>query len=197
MTEQAEAMKLSGDQLLALMVASERRNRQSHDDSSTAPITPFAPCAVCDTAVDSQKATLGMADVDERVLTVGPCGHRMSYNRKVAEQMAGRVQKIVDEEKKPVSVWGTICSLEEDPPYAYQRSHVLPSEADPRGGDVQLAEVPSHITRDGRDDQPEDGRPWPWLRVSLNSEDAVLHARQVREVWESMGAWLQQVGEER
>jgi hypothetical protein len=192
-----EVRKLTGDQLLTLMVACERRNRQSRDGSSPAPVAPYPACAVCDAAVDSQTVTLGLDDVDERILTVGPCGHRMSYNLKVAEQMVARVQKTVEEEDKPVSVWGTIFSLEEDPPYEYQRSHIVPSEADARGGDVQLAEVPSHITRDGRDDQPEDGRPWPWLRMSLNSEDAVLHARQVREVWESMGAWLEQVGEDR
>lgn len=99
-----------------------------------------------------------------------------------------------------MSVWATIFDLEDDPPYAYQRSHILPSEDSPQvDADlaVQLAQIPSHITRDGRDDQPEDGRPWPYLRVSLNSEDAVLHARQVRQVYESMGAWLEQVGESR
>lgn len=93
-------------------------------------------------------------------------------------------------------MWGTILSLEDGEhgtPYAYQGSHILPAEDDPRDGCVQLAEVPSHITRDGRDDQPEHGAPWPWLRLSVNASDAVLHARQVREVWESMGAWLAQV----
>lgn len=92
-------------------------------------------------------------------------------------------------------MWGTILDLEADPPYGYQGSHVLPSEDDPRDGGwaLQLAGVPSHITRDGRDDQPEDGKPWPWMRLSLHDEDAVLHARQVREIWEVMGAWLEQV----
>ena len=94
-----------------------------------------------------------------------------------------------------MSVWGTILDLEDDPPYVYQGSHILPSETD--GLDVtcpvQLAEVPSHITRDGRDDRPEDGAPWPWMRLSLGQEDTVLHARQVRKMWEVMGAWLEQV----
>lgn len=96
-----------------------------------------------------------------------------------------------------MSIWGTICDLEDDPPYAYQGSHVLPSEDDLRDGDVQLAEVPSHITRDGRDDQPEDGTPYPWLRLSVNQADVVLDRDQVREVWESMGAWLEQTGDDR
>lgn len=93
-----------------------------------------------------------------------------------------------------MSVWGTIFDLEDNPPYAYQGSHVLPSEADARDGVVQLAEIPSHITRDGRDDQPADGALWPWLRLSVNQEDAVLDRAQVQGMWESMGAWLEQTG---
>ncbi|MCX4911860.1 hypothetical protein [Streptomyces sp. NBC_00878] len=96
-----------------------------------------------------------------------------------------------------MSVWGTIMDLEDDPPCAYRGSHILPSEDDPKGGVVQLAEVPSHITRDGRDDQPEDGTPWPWLRLSVNQDDAVLSRSQVRQVYESLGAWLEQTGDVR
>lgn len=96
-----------------------------------------------------------------------------------------------------MSVWATIMDLEDDPPYRYQGSHILPSEGDPRDGVVQLAEVPSHITRDGRDDQPEDGVPWPWLRLSVNQVDAVLSRSQARQVYESIGAWLEQTGDDR
>lgn len=95
-----------------------------------------------------------------------------------------------------MSVWGTIFDMGElesgGLPYVYQRSHVLPHEGDERGGDVQLAEIPSHITRNGRDDQPEDGVPWPWLRLSVNQADVVLNRDQVRGMYESMGAWLDQ-----
>jgi len=91
-----------------------------------------------------------------------------------------------------VSVWGTILDLEDDKPYEYRGSHILPSEDDPRDGVVQLAEVPSHITRDGRDDQPEDGTPWPWLRLSVNQADVVLNRAQAREMHERLGAWLEQ-----
>jgi len=93
-----------------------------------------------------------------------------------------------------VSVWGTIFDLEDNPPYAYQGSHILPAGTDERDGVVQLAEIPSHITRDGRDDQPEDGAPWPWLRLSVNQADAVLERAQVQAMWEPMGAWLEQTG---
>jgi hypothetical protein len=95
-----------------------------------------------------------------------------------------------------MSVWVTILHLEDDPPYRYQQSHILPSEDGPRDdpgdGLVQLATIPSFITRDGRDDQPEDGAPWPWLRLSVNEADTVLHARQVREVRDALIAWLEQ-----
>jgi hypothetical protein len=95
-----------------------------------------------------------------------------------------------------VSVWGTIFDLEDNPPYRYDGSHILPSDGSPRdpGCPVQLAEIPSHITRDGRDDQPEDGVPWPWMRLSVGQADAVLDRGQVLGMWESMGAWLEQTG---
>ncbi|MGP3737969.1 hypothetical protein ACTWJ9_33200 (plasmid) [Streptomyces sp. GDS52] len=93
-----------------------------------------------------------------------------------------------------MSIWATIFDLEDDPPYVYQGSHVLPADDDPRddGDAVQLALVPSHITRDGRDDRPEDGVPWPWLRLSLRSEDTVLGRSQVAEMHRALGAWLEQ-----
>lgn len=96
-----------------------------------------------------------------------------------------------------MSVYGTIFDLEDDPPYEYRGSHILPAEDDARGGCVQLAEIPSHITRNGRDDQPEDGAPWPWLRLSVNQADAVLSRGQVREMHEVLGAWLEQTGDDR
>lgn len=53
-------------------------------------------------------------------------------------------------------------------PWRYLGSHVLPGESGPRGGTVGLALIPSHITRDGRDHGPDDGAPWPWLRLALD-----------------------------
>jgi hypothetical protein len=52
-------------------------------------------------------------------------------------------------------------------PWTYQGSHIPPREDGPRAGSIGLALIPSHITADGRDDQPSDGPPWPWLRLSL------------------------------
>ncbi len=53
-------------------------------------------------------------------------------------------------------------------PWTYQGSHVPPREDGPRSGSIGLAVIPSHITADGRDDQPADGPPWPWLRLHLD-----------------------------
>lgn len=95
-----------------------------------------------------------------------------------------------------MSIWGTIFDLDDNPVYRYEGSHVLPHEDDARdpGCVVQLAEVPSHVTRDGRDDQPEDGAPWPWLRLSVGREDAVLDRGQVAELHASLGVWLEETG---
>jgi hypothetical protein len=94
-----------------------------------------------------------------------------------------------------VSIWATIFGLEDNPAYRYEGSHILPHNDGPRdeGAPVQLAEVPSHITRDGRDDRPEDGAPWPWMRLSVGREDVVLDRGQVLAMWESMGAWLEEL----
>lgn len=99
-----------------------------------------------------------------------------------------------------MSIWATIFDLEDNPPYAYRGSHILPHEDDPRvDADmaVSLAQIPSHITRDGRDDQPEDGAPWPWLRLSVGMEDQVLDRSQVTELHAALGTWLEQTGGDR
>lgn len=94
-----------------------------------------------------------------------------------------------------MSVWATFFDLEDDPPYAYRGSHVVPVGDEDRmapGRALSLALVPSHITRDGRDDGPEDGAPWPWLRASLGGEDGVLDRRQAEALHEALGVWLEQ-----
>lgn len=58
-------------------------------------------------------------------------------------------------------------------PIAYQGSHVLPATDDKRGGTFGFGEIAGFITRDGRDDGPEDeDEPWPFLRVTMRAEDA-------------------------
>lgn len=53
-------------------------------------------------------------------------------------------------------------------PWTYQGSHIPPRHDHPRTSSIGLAVIPSHITADGRDDQPSDRAPWPWLRLSLD-----------------------------
>jgi hypothetical protein len=82
------------------------------------------------------------------------------------------------------------------PPWQYDGSHILPAEDGPRGGSVGLALIPSHITRDGRDDQPEDGTPWPWLRLHLTVDGddpcILLNPAQARHLAEQLTGWADQ-----
>lgn len=76
-------------------------------------------------------------------------------------------------------------------PIIYRGSHLLPSDTDQRGGHVSLAEVPGHITRDGRDDGPDDQYGvWPWLRLSVGQEDAILDEALVRSLRDALDGWL-------
>ena len=101
-----------------------------------------------------------------------------------------------------MSIYATIPGLGnlpdgDDPtigqPWRYLGSHILPAEEDPRGGTIGLALIPSHITRDGRDEQPDDGAPWPWLRLSLaNCGDdpaVILNPAQARHLAQRLIDW--------
>lgn len=94
-----------------------------------------------------------------------------------------------------------------DAPIIYQGSHVLPADTDPRGGSVFLCAIPSHITRDGRDDRSEDEGPWPWLRLSVHAHatsygdrngDAtvILTPRQAERMRDTLAEWLSAVAAE-
>ncbi|MDX3835628.1 hypothetical protein [Streptomyces europaeiscabiei] len=80
-------------------------------------------------------------------------------------------------------------------PWLYQGSHILPAEDGPRDGVIGLAEIPSHITRDGRDDQPDDRQPWPWLRLHLTVPGdpcVVINPAQARHLADALHAWADQ-----
>lgn len=81
-----------------------------------------------------------------------------------------------------------------DAPLVYQGSHVLPSDTDKRGGVVDIAFIASHVTRDGRDDRPEDETPWPYLRLGVNEGIVVLTVRNVQQIHASLTEWLDAVG---
>lgn len=80
-----------------------------------------------------------------------------------------------------------------DAPLAYSGSHVLPSDSDNRAGWVDIASIPSHITRDGRDDKPEDEAPWPYLRFGVNGQTVILTRRNAQMVADSLNHWLERV----
>lgn len=96
-----------------------------------------------------------------------------------------------------MSIYASLLGIDADapcgPPWIYLGSHILPADDDPRGGEVSLALIPSHITRDGRDDQPADGVPWPWLRLSVDVPDghaaAVLSPAQARHLAGLLTDW--------
>lgn len=79
-------------------------------------------------------------------------------------------------------------------PWLYQGSHIPPREDGPRDGAVGLAVIPSHITADGRDDQPADGPPWPWLRLHLDvpGDDpcTLLDVAQARFLRDQLTEWI-------
>jgi hypothetical protein len=88
-----------------------------------------------------------------------------------------------------------------DAPIIYQGSHILPDEDnDPRGGSVDLALVPQHITRDGRDNGDT---PWPYLRLGVDAADStyggggsatvVLTQRQARRLRDALSQWLKEL----
>ena len=76
-------------------------------------------------------------------------------------------------------------------PIVYQGSHVLPSSTDERGGRVDIASIPGHITRDGRDDGPDEDVPWAFLRLGVNEETVVLDRAGVELVHRTLGVWLE------
>lgn len=92
-----------------------------------------------------------------------------------------------------MSIYASLPGIEDA--YWYRTSGILPSATDPQTSKVGLAFIPSHITRDGRDDQPEDGAPWPWLRVDVfNGDDwegatAVINPAQARDLARQLTEW--------
>lgn len=88
-------------------------------------------------------------------------------------------------------------------PWIYQGSHLLPAVGDPRGGSVDIAAIPNHITRDGQDDGHEGLH--DWLRLSVEADErtyggggygeVVLNRPQVEALKEGLANWLDRSGE--
>ncbi len=83
-----------------------------------------------------------------------------------------------------------------DAPIIYQGSHVLPADSDARGGSVQVAAIPAHITQGARGptSDDEDGPPHPWLRLDVNEATVVLTRWQVARLRDTLDEWLGRIG---
>lgn len=80
-------------------------------------------------------------------------------------------------------------------PIRHRGSHILPSDKDERAGSLWFDHIPGFITREGRDDGPEDEATWwPYLRVGLaedaNGQMVVLDRKQVLSAFHFLGDWL-------
>jgi hypothetical protein len=79
-------------------------------------------------------------------------------------------------------------------PLKYQGSHVLPNDKDKRAGDFGIAAIPRFITRDGRDNKPEDDMWHPWLRVHIfdgHQGSVILTRKQVERLRDALNNWLE------
>ena len=100
-----------------------------------------------------------------------------------------------------MSIWASFAVFDGDEDFArpirYRQSHVLPAPDGERAGSLDLALIPGWITRDGRDDHPDDDQVWPYLRVHVTDTDdaegatVVLDRRQVAQLHDEMGGWLE------
>ena len=123
-----------------------------------------------------------------------------------AEMEAAGISYGVIGEDGPIDDLDELDPEELDAPIVYEGSHVLPSDNDRRGGSVEVAAIPHHITRDGRDDASE-GALKDWLRLSVDSLDSiktykdapyvsggsatvVLTRNQVERLRDTLTAWL-------
>lgn len=94
--------RLTGELLLEVMVAGERRNRARRSGRPEQELPPYSPCPVCRKPVDTQDIAFGSAgaDEDDRVVTSGPCGHHAAYNLNVTKQLVARMRQILDQEEQ-------------------------------------------------------------------------------------------------
>jgi hypothetical protein len=101
-----------------------------------------------------------------------------------------RIRKIRHKEYQEDASKPCTCGVS---PIRYKGSHVLPAATDERGGVLSLAAIPNHITRDGRDDRPENGKCYPWLRVSMyetETDSVVLTRAQAKRLRDALSEWL-------
>lgn len=76
-----------------------------------------------------------------------------------------------------VPVKGASCTCGNPGPVIYQGSHVNPSNADPRGGSLDVGSIPNHCHPDARHDGETDDMTHrvDFLRLSLVEDPATYH----------------------
>lgn len=98
-TPEGPAHELSDEELLPLMVASERRNRQRRRGHAVL-LYPEPPCTVCGGTPQKQWVRpVSELDPDVRLVVNDPCGHRMTYTLAAAERLVDQVQHLVDQDE--------------------------------------------------------------------------------------------------
>lgn len=95
-----------------------------------------------------------------------------------------------------------------DAPIIYQGSHVMPDEADERGGSVHLASIPAHVRywQENPDapteTEPEEGHE-PFLRLDIQAHEntyygggdatVILTKRQATRLRDNLTWWLEEI----
>lgn len=86
-----------------------------------------------------------------------------------------------------------------DGPIAYQRSHIMPADSDPRAGTFQVAGISGDLPHNGTELDPDGYQMYPWLRFTLRGsddepDDVVLTAAQVEALHLELTGWLVRAG---
>ncbi|MFD9249576.1 hypothetical protein [Streptomyces bottropensis] len=104
---------LTDEELLPLMVAAERRNRQRRRGLKIL-LYPEPPCVLCGAIPNEQSVDQPLPEsMLQRLVVNEPCGHRMRYSLLATERLAPQVQVLVDaEENRPA---GTSALLKTRP----------------------------------------------------------------------------------
>lgn len=103
-----------------------------------------------------------------------------------------------------MSIWASTVPIDDvedddDPPYVYEASHILPDVTGERGGYVDCSRLPKFVRhyRDNPDSSEEPDGIEPWMRLTVGpTGDLILHARHVRALRDCLTEWLDHLDEE-
>jgi hypothetical protein len=87
-------------------------------------------------------------------------------------------------------------------PYVYQGSHVVPAEADPRGGSLEIGSIPNFLHHDADQNAEDLSRRVEFIRIGITEDSSTYHGgepgdatvvldrRQVTELRDTLTQWL-------